>query len=70
MRIDEGLVPSTSLFVADLDHVGQGNGSILLCDELDSCGPVIVLAVEKGLRFGNRLVDGEGRVRRWNLGCT
>ena len=71
MCVDEGLKPSARGFVADLEGVGEDEGTIVLGEVLElGLGEVLGVerAVELLLSSRNGVLDGDGRGGRRNFG--
>jgi len=56
--VDEGLEPM--IFILDLDDMGQGDGAVLLREEFESGGMIVVNSKQSLLSNGDGRREGDG----------
>lgn len=61
VRIDEGLIPGSGIFVSDLDYTSEDGTTIILGEVFQGCWELIVLAVQSLLSGCYGLIEGNGR---------
>ena len=61
VSVNEGLEPGAGLVVLDLNDVCKRERTILLGDVLESCRPLVVLAVDVAFGLLNRSI----KAQRW-----
>ena len=70
VRVDERLDPHGLGVVPDLYDVREGDGAVLLRDELELGRVPVVLPAELAFSLGDRIGGGDGGGRRRNVGCN
>ena len=68
--IDERLVPHRLTVVPDLHNVGEGNGAVLLRNELELGRVLVVFCTELALSLGDRIVRRDGGGGGRHVGCS
>ena len=58
MSVNEGFEPSARFIILNLDDMGERQGVVFFCNELEGGRVFIELSVQSTFRLGNGVIEG------------